>query len=56
MLSPKTLPMEREITHEGTYLGFKGQYLILDSGVFNVRRHEGYEIEYAIADPKITQN
>jgi hypothetical protein len=27
---------------EGHLLGVKGQYLILDSGVFNVRRHEGY--------------
>jgi hypothetical protein len=56
VLSPKTLPMERETTHEGTFLGFKGQYLILDSGVFNVRRHEGYEIEYEIFNPNTTQN
>lgn len=49
VFSPKTLAMERDLTHQGTYLGFKGQYLILDSGVFNVRRHEGYEIEYEIS-------
>lgn len=31
-----------EIT--GTLIGIKGQYLIFDSGVFNVRSHSGYEI------------
>jgi len=30
---------------EGTLLGIKGQYLILDTGVLNVRKHGGYEIE-----------
>ena len=30
---------------EGTLLGIKGQYLILDAGVLNVRRHGGYEVE-----------
>ena len=30
---------------EGTLLGIKGQYLILDSGVLNVRKYGGYEIE-----------
>jgi len=29
---------------EGTLLGIKGQYLILDSGVINMRRFAGYEI------------
>lgn len=28
----------------GQLLGIKGQYLILDTGVFNVRSHSGYEI------------
>jgi hypothetical protein len=30
---------------EGTLLGIKGQYLILDTGVLNVRKYGGYEIE-----------
>lgn len=30
---------------EGTLLGIKGQYLILDSGVINLRRFSGYEIQ-----------
>ena len=31
---------------EGTLLGIKGQYLILDTGVLNVRKYGGYEIEF----------
>lgn len=30
---------------EGTLLGIKGQYLIFDNGVINMRRFSGYEIE-----------
>ena len=30
---------------EGTLLGIKGQYLIFDSGVINLRRFSGYEIQ-----------
>ena len=30
---------------EGTLLGIKGQYLILDTGVLNVRNHSGYKID-----------
>lgn len=33
----------------GTILGTKGQYLILDSGVLQVRSHAGYEISWQIA-------
>jgi hypothetical protein len=29
---------------EGTLLGIKGQYLILDTGVLNIRKYGGYEI------------
>ena len=31
----------------GVLRGIKGQYLLFDSGVFNVREHGGYEIELA---------
>lgn len=31
---------------EGTLLGIKGQYLILDRGVLNVRAHAGYEVAF----------
>ncbi|MFI4937877.1 MAG: DUF2797 domain-containing protein [Candidatus Berkiellales bacterium] len=30
---------------EGTLLGIKGQYLMFDQGVINIRRHSGYEVE-----------
>lgn len=32
---------------EGKLLGIKGQYLIFDSGVINMRKYSGYEIEAA---------
>jgi hypothetical protein len=39
---------------QGRLLGIKGQYLIFDTGVFNVRSHSGYEItlevEYAAVE------
>ena len=28
---------------EGTLLGIKGQYLIFDVGVINIRKHQGYK-------------
>ena len=30
---------------EGTLLGIKGQYLILDTGVLNVRKFSGYHVD-----------
>ena len=30
---------------EGTLLGIKGQYLMFDGGVINLRRYGGYHIE-----------
>ena len=33
---------------EGTLLGIKGQYLILDTGVLNVRKYGGYEVELSV--------
>ena len=32
---------------QGTLLGIKGQYLILDTGVLNVRKYAGYEIAFS---------
>ena len=34
----------------GTLLGIKGQYLILDSGVLNIRKYTGYELELTTPD------
>lgn len=41
-VSSLTLDKNPEIA--GRLLGIKGQYLILDTGVFNVRAHTGYEV------------
>ena len=40
----KAITLDKSPKAEGTLLGIKGQYLILDTGVFNVRRHGGYEV------------
>jgi hypothetical protein len=32
---------------EGTLLGIKGQYLIFDNGVINIRKFSGYHIEFS---------
>lgn len=33
---------------EGTLLGIKGQYLIFDIGVINMRKHQGYKINISV--------
>ncbi len=35
---------------EATLLGIKGQYLILDQGVLNMRRHGGYHLSVTVGD------
>ncbi len=41
---------------EGNLLGIKGQYLLLSSGVFNVRQHVGYEVRISLSpEPFATQ-
>lgn len=37
--------LDKEPDVEGQLLGIKGQYLIFDTGVINVRRYSGYNIE-----------
>ena len=49
---PVTEYLEKIVSHnfdkepvvEGTLLGIKGQYLIFDTGVINLRRFSGYEV------------
>jgi hypothetical protein len=38
----KSLAIEKLETIEGTLMGIKGQYLILDTGVINIRKYTGY--------------
>jgi hypothetical protein len=41
----KSLSLDKDPAAAGALLGIKGQYLILDSGVINLRRHAGYQVE-----------
>ncbi len=38
---------DKNASVEGTLMGIKGQYLILDTGVINIRKFGGYHIEFA---------
>ncbi|WP_338081919.1 DUF2797 domain-containing protein [Endozoicomonas acroporae] len=39
---------DKEPLIEGTLLGIKGQYLIFDNGVVNIRKHTAYEVSVAV--------
>ncbi|MBS0287794.1 MAG: DUF2797 domain-containing protein [Proteobacteria bacterium] len=39
-----SLSFDKKETIEGTLLGIKGQYLIFDIGVLNIRKHSGYVV------------
>lgn len=45
-----SLDLDTDATISGTLLGIKGQYLILDSGVINIRKYTGYELELTTPD------
>lgn len=34
----------------GVLLGVKGQYLMLDTGVINLRRHAGYDVALTVRE------
>lgn len=40
----QSLTLTKHPVIEGQLLGIKGQYLILDAGVFNIWRHAGYQV------------
>lgn len=44
-----SLNLDKSPELESSVLGIKGQYLFLENGVFNVRRHEGYVVNCEIA-------
>ena len=48
--SVKALNLEKLGAAEGTLLGVKGQYLVLDSGVMNVRKFTGYDVRVSAPD------
>lgn len=41
----ETLSLDKTLSINGYLLGIKGQYLILDSGVMNIRKYGGYGVE-----------
>ena len=41
----KTVSLDKEALVEGTLKGIKGQYLVFENFVFNVRAHTGYDVE-----------
>ena len=43
--TPRSFNFEKETTVGGVLQGIKGQYLIFDQGVINLRRFAGYEVE-----------
>ncbi len=46
---PNSLSFDKEAQIGGILLGIKGQYLIFDQGVINLRRFGGYEVELRTA-------
>jgi len=45
-----SLDLDKTPHIEGTLQGIKGQYLILDQGVLNVRKYTGYELEFNLVE------
>jgi len=46
----RSVTLDKVAVIEGILAGIKGQYLLFDNGnVFNVRRHQGYVVEFAAA-------
>ena len=41
----KSLNLDKTPSITGTLLGIKGQYLIMDSGVINIRKYSGYKVD-----------
>lgn len=52
----KTFALEKSPLFESELLGVKGQYLLFADGVFNVRRHAGFEIELHWTEPQPSQD
>ena len=41
----KSLNLDKSPLVEGVLIGIKGQYLILDTGVINIRKYSGYKLD-----------
>jgi len=42
----KSFNLDKQPLVEGTLMGIKGQYLILDTGVINIRKFSGYHVDF----------
>lgn len=45
----QSISLEKTTESGGKLMGFKGQYLFFPSGVLNVRRHQGFEVEVTVS-------
>ena len=45
---PKSANLDKEPVLEGTLLGIKGQYLILDTAVINIRKYSAYTLAFTV--------
>ncbi len=46
----KSFNLDKQPLIEGILMGIKGQYLILDTGVINMRKFSGYQIDFKVHD------
>jgi hypothetical protein len=46
----KSFNLDKQPLVEGTLQGIKGQYLIFDTGVINIRKYGGYELSLTVTD------
>jgi hypothetical protein len=44
----KSLKLDTNPKISGVFLGIKGQYLLLDCGVINIRNHTGYQVSFGV--------
>ena len=45
----RSFNLDKQPLVEGTLMGIKGQYLILDTGVINIRKFSGYHVELSVS-------
>ncbi len=45
---PKSANLDKEPVLEGTLLGIKGQYLLLDTAVINIRKYTAYTVAFSV--------
>ena len=48
----KSFNLDKTPEISATLLGIKGQYLIFDSGVINIRKYAGYEVEFEVKEKR----